>query len=277
VNDPLLAQMQADAARDEAEYNKLQKEIERLSKPTPEVLAAQEEENRLIAAEQGVNAELNQKVVDVEGEPIPQGFQTGWGNTFNKQANAKLGTIAAQKVPLQLKLANLQAQRAAAMDVVKSKQIVIGSKASKSSDRAYDYQMDEKKRKQQLEDKAMDKRYITVGDGAQVYDTQTGQIVSNNPKNFAPKSTSTSNSQYTAAQKKTFINTGESKLNQSRGTDGYVDPAVYEQAYMEWTKNIGTTSEFLSKFPPKLYVNPENKNLPIMLRNTTKASSTQTP
>jgi len=56
---------------------------------------------------------------------------------------------------------------------------------------------------------------------------------------------------------------GEAKLRASKGPDGYVDPNVYLQAFNGWP---GTSAEFLSKFPPKNYVNPANTWLPEILR-----------
>ncbi len=56
---------------------------------------------------------------------------------------------------------------------------------------------------------------------------------------------------------------GEQKLRASRGADGYVDPNVYLTAFNSWP---GTTAEFLSKFPPKNYVNPANTWLPDILK-----------
>lgn len=89
-----------------------------------------------------------------------------------------------------------------------------------------------------------------------------------------------------ASNKKAIIAEGEKQLNASKGTDGWVDPYVYKQAYEDWVKEgIGTAKEFLAAFPPKLYINPEASNLTIdgkpllptyLQNNPTKTSTTTT-
>lgn len=71
----------------------------------------------------------------------------------------------------------------------------------------------------------------------------------------------------------------EQGLNGTRGDDGYVDPAKYLAAYNQWLKLGGLSNDFISKFPPKNYVNPVNDTLPPQLRGkkpTTKKSSDRT-
>lgn len=62
-------------------------------------------------------------------------------------------------------------------------------------------------------------------------------------------------------------------LENSRGGDGWVDPAVYLSLYEAWIANGGIINDFLTKFPPKNYVNPANNSLPPVLRNTSGANS----
>lgn len=64
-------------------------------------------------------------------------------------------------------------------------------------------------------------------------------------------------------------------LEISRGADGYVDPTLYEKLYKSWVNNGGLLKDFLAKFPPKNYVNPENDWLPIFLRPTVVKSKTK--
>jgi hypothetical protein len=54
-------------------------------------------------------------------------------------------------------------------------------------------------------------------------------------------------------------------LEASRGDDGYVDPAIYQKLYKLWISNGGLLKDFLLKYPPKDYVNPENTWLPPFL------------
>ena len=62
-------------------------------------------------------------------------------------------------------------------------------------------------------------------------------------------------------------------LEQSRGEDGWVDPGVYLTLYQAWIANGGVITDFISKFPPKSYVNPANTTLPPALRNTSGGNS----
>ena len=69
-----------------------------------------------------------------------------------------------------------------------------------------------------------------------------------------------------------FLKTGVAPSGQrfgnAIGSDGYVDPGVYIKAFQEWT---GTTTEFLSKFPVKKYINPLSyKLLPASIAATVK-------
>lgn len=59
-----------------------------------------------------------------------------------------------------------------------------------------------------------------------------------------------------------FLNTGVTpngqKVGNGKGSDGYVDPYVYLEAFRQWG---GTNAEFLTAFPPEKNVNPESLNL----------------
>lgn len=66
---------------------------------------------------------------------------------------------------------------------------------------------------------------------------------------------------------------GQQKLEQSRGSDGYVDPSIYQQMYQAWTSNGGLLQDFLTKYPAKNYVNPANTWLPAFLMPGGKSGS----
>ena len=52
------------------------------------------------------------------------------------------------------------------------------------------------------------------------------------------------------------------------GSDGYVDPDVYNTAFQQWN---GSITEFLSKFPVEKYVNPTSySKLPDSIQPKTK-------
>lgn len=191
-DDPTLEALRKEEETYRKQYEAMQREVEKLTKPSAEYLAAQEEEERLTAEEQAIKAGLDKSVHEIKGQPIPQGFLTGQAARQVDLANVGLNRVAGQKVTLQEKLANLQQRRMAALDVVKGKLADVGSRRDKYSDRIYDYQRDKKdderedrKYKQERADKLQDNRYKTIGDGAQLYDTVTGKIVEN-PKSYAP-------------------------------------------------------------------------------------------
>jgi hypothetical protein len=56
------------------------------------------------------------------------------------------------------------------------------------------------------------------------------------------------------------------ELEVSRGTDEHVDSALYKRLYNEWYGNGGLLKDFLLKFPPDKYVNPDDKSLPSYLK-----------
>lgn len=64
------------------------------------------------------------------------------------------------------------------------------------------------------------------------------------------------------------------ELNNSRGTDKYVDPGKYQSLANYWTTHGGNITDFLKTYPPKDYVNPANTQLPSYLRSSTKTSGT---
>jgi len=68
---------------------------------------------------------------------------------------------------------------------------------------------------------------------------------------------------YTAAD----IAEDEAYLKKNSGSDGYVNPGIYQQAYKAWTDKGGLEKDFLAKYPPKRWVNPANKELPAFLRS----------
>ena len=57
-----------------------------------------------------------------------------------------------------------------------------------------------------------------------------------------------------------------SQLETSRGTDGWVDPTIYQKLYDAWISSGGKIADFVKTFPPEQYVNPENDWLPPYLR-----------
>lgn len=235
------------------EYDAIQREMERLSKPSEEYLAAQAEEQALTEEEMRVKDDLGKSLFGIKGQAIPQGFITGQGARQQDLANVQLDRIAGNKVTLQQRLATEQARRQAALDVVKGNANRLASKADRASERVFDYGQETRKNKRDDEDKIYDR-----GMAERKFQEDVRQFGLTEAR-LRQNQNDTSNSPMSAAS----LRAGEAKLRASVGSDGYVNPTVYKQAFDEWG---GTTAEFLSKFPPKNYVNPANTWLPAILR-----------
>lgn len=55
-------------------------------------------------------------------------------------------------------------------------------------------------------------------------------------------------------------------LEESRGTDGWVNPVKYQELYDAWVAGGGKIADFVKMYPPATYVNPANDWLPAYLR-----------
>lgn len=62
-------------------------------------------------------------------------------------------------------------------------------------------------------------------------------------------------------------------LEGSRGSDGYVDPAIYQKLYKAWIAKGGTVEDFTKHYDPQFYVNPANTWLPAFLRPKSKPTA----
>lgn len=66
--------------------------------------------------------------------------------------------------------------------------------------------------------------------------------------------------------------TTDAQGNPNRGPDGYSNPAIYKQLFVQWTQAGGSPASFLKQFPLKDYINPKNTDADIIaLRNFGKA------
>lgn len=54
---------------------------------------------------------------------------------------------------------------------------------------------------------------------------------------------------------------------------GFSDPKLYKQLHDTWVNKGGTSQGFVTEFPPKYYVDPAIKDLPLYLQNTTNTGS----
>lgn len=69
------------------------------------------------------------------------------------------------------------------------------------------------------------------------------------------------------------LSTVQTWINKTKGSDNYVNPNAYKQAFDAWTEDGGLAKDFLKNFPPKSYINPANTQLPAYLRSKTTSSS----
>ena len=71
---------------------------------------------------------------------------------------------------------------------------------------------------------------------------------------------------------KAFIGQAGSTLEQSRGSDGWVNSATYAQMAQDWQADGGLLADFLKLCPPKNYTNPDDDSLPSYLRDKNSSS-----
>jgi len=90
----------------------------------------------------------------------------------------------------------------------------------------------------------------SVSQGTTLYDPVTNEPLYTALKTYAPKGTTP-----TSIRNETIAR-GEQELNNARGTDGWTDPYLYKEAYDSWINDkMGTTAQFLTKFPPVVVSN----------------------
>ena len=63
------------------------------------------------------------------------------------------------------------------------------------------------------------------------------------------------------------VGAAASNLNSKRGPDGWTDPNLYYDMFRDWVTKGGLAQDFTKTFPPKAYINPANKTLPVFLQN----------
>lgn len=211
-----------------------------------------------------------QGVAGLEGRGlgIPLSIVRGQQGQLEKQGQL-------QQQTLQQKLANLQSQRKSAMDVSKIVLDRADAENKTASDRSYE------ESKLAKETAAKNSAPYTLNAGDTRYDA-TGNVVSQ-----APAKATVTKAVSTASPKGTTRSGGltytpqaaaedSQALESSRGSDGHVDPTIYQNLYQAWIDNGGILKDFLSKYPPKNYVNPANTWLPKFLMPTSTAIKSST-
>jgi hypothetical protein len=160
-----------DVKRYDNDLANLQRQLQEAEQDSPEVLEAKKQEQSLLAEEANIKAGLTGSIAAVKDQPIPFGFITGQQTALENRANAKLEGIAAKRIPLQQQLANLQAKKAAALDVVKT-QLGISKDARTRSEGIYDknynrrnelqdavLKQTQENRKQQIEKDSVERKF----------------------------------------------------------------------------------------------------------------------
>ncbi len=72
---------------------------------------------------------------------------------------------------------------------------------------------------------------------------------------------------------KSDIGTGATKLDRSRGSDGYANTGLYAQMMDYWTQKGGLVQDFIKQYPPKNYLNPNDPSVPTVIKPYLKTSS----
>jgi len=235
----------------------LEREYERLLKQSNEETQTQSQIDALSSQEAAIEAGAREGITNVEGQPIAQGFITGQSAGIQKMANARLESVAAQKIPLNLRLARAQAQRQAALDVAKNRLSSIGDKRKLFEDRRKERKND--LRYQQEQDRL---GQFELGEGQTRYD-KNGRVIANRPKT---PSTSTKTTKYKISQDDINEGTGILQEQLRNSPDGYVNSGTYLDMYRTWVENGGTLSQFKTYYPPNDFLNPEDPSIPAYLR-----------
>ena len=65
---------------------------------------------------------------------------------------------------------------------------------------------------------------------------------------------------------KSDIGIGATKLDHSRGNDGYANTALYTQMMNYWITRGGLIQDFIRQYPPRDYLNPNDSTVPTIIR-----------
>ena len=247
-----------------AQIKAMEEEIARVQQDSPELQAATQAIQKKIAEEAMIKANLTQGVANVQDQPIAQGFISGQSAALERQAQAKLQTNAAQRIPLQQQLATEQAKKQTAIDVVKTKYGGLADERGRLED-IY-------KTNYQRANTVVDRNYQLKGG------TTTTTAGLNTGKTFVSGNLKYANDDYNE-DRNTLLSTSirDAQGNPNRGTDGYTNPSIYLDLYRQWIANGGLKSDFLQVYPIKDYINPQN-NWPeiVALGGGTKPKTTTT-
>lgn len=251
----------------------MEEEIQKVQQDSPELQAATQALQAKIAEEAMIRANLNQGITNVQDQPVAMNFISGQSAALERQANAQLQSNAAMRIPLQQQLANEQAKKQTALDVVKTKYAGV----EKERDRLEDIYKTNYQRANTVADNRT--KYTEVSPGASLYNPITNSTVYTAPT--AAKSTTTTSAKSTKPTT-SDIEQGRIRLdaskNQGAEADGiYADPNLYLQMYNTWIANGQTQAEFLKQYPPAQFINPANTWLPsyLMPKKTGSSSSSR--
>jgi len=104
------------------------------------------------------------------------------------------------------------------------------------------------------------------------YQTKLGTLAGQ----IKPNAVSTSNTTFTSGGKTisdSAIVAGQSKLNTSRGGDGYANSGTYLTMLDLWSKDGMDINDFFKKYPPKIYLNPKDASIPQYIKDMLKANN----
>lgn len=247
-------------------------------KPSAQEGQYQGQLDALTGQEANINASKNLGIQAVNEQPIATPFLTGQAATITNRAATQMGALSAQAVPLQTQLARAQALRQSALDVNKERLAYAQSRDSVANTFA------QNQYNQQVS--AQKNTFQEVNPGNTLYNTALGKAVYTAPTTANQNATSgtpstggttttvaglnsgktfvSGNLQFSPEQYQQYRSTMLSTTikdaagNPNRGSDGYVNPAVYLQGLQTWLGQGGLKSDYLQLFPIKDYINPAN-------------------
>lgn len=192
------ANEEKESIRIEKELRELERAYQKAGELTPEEIEAKRLEDELTAQESAINAQVGEETTAINTQPIPQGFLTGQGKAVFEKGQSALTRIAAQKIPLQQRLANIIAKRKMAEEAARdsySNRLSASERASSRSKERREYttalSLEDRKRNQKIVDDYNKSFSLSEGQSMYRVNPQTGQIelVASKPKTYAPKST----------------------------------------------------------------------------------------
>lgn len=170
---PFRSEYDEEISQSEKQLKQFEKELAKLEAASPEEQGYQNELNDLLASK-----ELGKQAVSEQ--PIPLGFITGQQTAIERRA-------ANRALPLENRLAALQAKRKAASDVVRSRLSSVGSRYDNlTSNRRSEEEEYRAQQRELAEQEAKRNEPFNLSEGQTRFDPVTGLPIASVPKTYKP-------------------------------------------------------------------------------------------